>query len=51
MHFVGHFIGTNRADKALRFTRVECIPSAGSRISHVRALDLSSSASEPGRHF
>jgi len=51
MHFVGHFIGTNRTDKALSFTRVECRSSAGSRIFHIRALDLSRSASEPGRLF
>jgi hypothetical protein len=41
MHFVGHFIVTNRTDKGLSFTRVECSPSAGSRVYHVRALDLS----------
>ena len=40
MHFVGHFIGTNRTDKALSLTRMECSPSAGSRISRPRAETL-----------
>jgi hypothetical protein len=38
MHFVGHFIVTNRTDKGLSFTRVECNPAGGASVFHVRAL-------------
>jgi len=37
MHFVGHFIVTNRTDKGLSFTRIDCSPSTGSRVYHSRA--------------
>ena len=51
MRFVGHFIGTNRSDKAHNCTRVDCSPSAASRILYLRAPDLTRSASEPGKLF
>lgn len=39
-HFVGCFIVTNRTDKGLSFTRIECSESGSSRVYHARALPL-----------